>query len=242
MFWRGLLAPVERKRRHEDGLPGSSSLRRESFYGQSIGALSSSLDSLFRLQSVAVFSASAKPGTVANILMRNLLENPFGGVVFPINPKRHAVRGLHCYLNLAAVPVRVELAVIATPAGTVPNVVRDCVEGGVFAAIIISAGFAELGAEGRTLEEEIHGVARSKMRIVGPNCLGIIHPPSSLNASFAASMAATGNIALYTQPKGGHLQGRPRLGAARTRRVQQPCQRRLHARCSFRRPDRPLRR
>jgi acetyltransferase len=161
--------------------------------------LYSSLDSLFRPQSVAVFGASATAGSVGNILMRNLLENPFGGVVFPINPKRRAVQGVSCYPNLAAVPEKVELAVIATPAATVPGVVCDCVEHGVAAAIIISAGFAELGAAGRKHEDEIRGIAQGKMRIVGPNCLGIIHPPSNLNASFAASMALSGQVALLSQ-------------------------------------------
>jgi acetyltransferase len=164
-----------------------------------MSVLRSSLDSLFRPRSVAIFGASATPGSVGNILMRNLLENPFGGVVFPINPKRRAVQGVLCYPNLAAVPEKVELALIATPAATVPNLVRDCVERGVAAAIIISAGFAELGAEGCKLEDEIRGIARGRMRIVGPNCLGIIHPPSNLNASFAASMAAPGHVALLSQ-------------------------------------------
>jgi acetyltransferase len=164
-----------------------------------MSGLRSALDSLFRPQSVAVFGASATPGSVGNILMRNLLENPFGGVVFPINPKRRAVQGVLCYPNLAAVPEKVELAVIATPAATVPNLVRDCAERGVAATIIISAGFSELGAEGRKLEDEIRGIPRGKMRIVGPNCLGIIHPPSNLNASFAVSMAAPGQVALLSQ-------------------------------------------
>jgi acetyl coenzyme A synthetase (ADP forming)-like protein len=164
-----------------------------------VTALRSSLDSFFRPQSVAVIGASVKSGSVGNILMRNLLENPFGGVVFPINPTRRAVQGVHSYPNLAAVPEKVELAVIATPAATVPTLVRDCVENGVPAAIIISAGFAELGAEGRKLEDEIRGIARGKIRIVGPNCLGIIHPPSNLNASFAASMAPRGQVALLSQ-------------------------------------------
>jgi len=161
--------------------------------------LRSSLDSLFRPQSVAVFGASANTGSVGNIILRNLLEKPFGGVVFPINPKRSIVQGITCYPNLAAVPERVELAVIATPAATVPGVVRDCVEHGVAAAIIISVGFAELGAEGRKLEDEIRNIARGKMRIVGPNCLGIIHPPSNLNASCATSMALSGRVALLSQ-------------------------------------------
>jgi len=164
-----------------------------------MNVLHSSLDPLFRPHSVAVFGASARPGSVGNILMRNLLENPFGGVVFPINPKRRVVQGVLCYPNLAAVPEPVELAVIATPAATVPNLVRECVERGVAAAIILSAGFAELGAEGRKLEDEVRGLARGKMRIIGPNCLGIIHPPSNLNASFAASMAAPGQVAFLSQ-------------------------------------------
>src|SRR5262249_25947298 len=108
-----------------------------------------SLDPLFRPRSIAVFGASATPGSVGNILMRNLLENPFGGVVFPINPKRRSVQGVHCYPNLAVVPEKVELAVLATPAAAVPGLVGECVAHGVAAAIIISAGFAELGAEGR---------------------------------------------------------------------------------------------
>ncbi|HEY7423520.1 MAG TPA: bifunctional acetate--CoA ligase family protein/GNAT family N-acetyltransferase [Gemmataceae bacterium] len=164
-----------------------------------MNALRPTLDSLFRPQSVAVFGASVTPGSVGNILMRNLLENPFSGVVFPINPKRRSVQGVHCYPDLASTPDKAELAVIATPAATVPALVRDCVEQGVQAAIIISAGFAELGVEGRKLEEVIRGIARGKMRIVGPNCLGIIYPPSNLNASFAASMASPGKVALLSQ-------------------------------------------
>jgi acetyltransferase len=158
-----------------------------------------SLEPFFRPRSVAVFGASATPGSVGNILMRNLLENPFGGVVQPINPKRKAVQGVHCYPDLVSVSEKVELAVIATPAATVPGLVRECVTHGVPAAIIISAGFAELGTEGRKLEDAIREVAKGKMRIVGPNCLGIIHPTGNLNASFAASMAEPGHVALLSQ-------------------------------------------
>jgi acetyltransferase len=158
-----------------------------------------SLESFFRPRSVAVFGASATPGSVGSILMRNLLENPFGGVVLPINPKRQAVQGVHCYPDLASVPEKVDLAIIATPAATVSELVRECVAHGVSAAIIISAGFAELGTEGRKLEDAIRETARGKMRIVGPNCLGIIHPPGNLNASFADAMAAPGQVALLSQ-------------------------------------------
>ena len=135
-----------------------------------------SLDPIFRPQSVAVFGASATAGSIGNILMHNLLQNYFGGVVYPINPKRRAVQGVFCYPNLVALPLAADLAVIATPAATVPGLIRECADAGVKAAIIISAGFAELGAEGRALEAEIRAIAHGKLRIIGPNCLGIIHP------------------------------------------------------------------
>jgi acetyltransferase len=161
--------------------------------------LRSSLDPLFRPRSVAVVGASATPGSVGSILMRNLIENPFGGVIFPVNPKRRAVHGVLCYPDLAAVPEVPDLAVIATPASTVPGVLTECVARGVRTAIVISAGFSELGAEGRAPERQIREIVRGKMRVIGPNCLGVIHPPSRLNASFAASMARPGTIALLSQ-------------------------------------------
>jgi acetyltransferase len=161
--------------------------------------LSHSLDPIFEPRSVAVVGATVTPGAVGSILMRNLLENPFGGVVYPVNPKRHAVHGVHCYPSLAALPKPVDLAVVATPAATVPGVVKECVDNGIPGAILISAGFSELGAEGRRLEDEIRQVACGRLRVIGPNCLGIIHPPSGLNASFAASMAQSGQVALLSQ-------------------------------------------
>jgi acetyltransferase len=158
-----------------------------------------SLDPIFKPRSVAVVGASSAPGSVGSILMRNLLGNPFGGVVFPVNPKHKAVHGVHCYPDLTRLPERPDLAVVATPAGTVPGVIQECVQQGVPAAIIISAGFSELGAAGRELERQVRDIARGKMRLVGPNCLGVIHPPSNLNASFAADMPRPGNIAMLSQ-------------------------------------------
>lgn len=141
-----------------------------------VAELSHSLDTIFKPRSVAVVGASVTPGTVGSILMRNLLENPFGGVVYPVNPKRNAVHGVHCYPNLAAVPKPVDLAVVSTPAATVPGVVKECVDNGIPAAILISAGFSELGAEGRVLEDQIRRIAKGRMRVIGPNCLGVIRP------------------------------------------------------------------
>ncbi|MFN4261121.1 MAG: GNAT family N-acetyltransferase [Gemmataceae bacterium] len=158
-----------------------------------------SLDPFFRPATVAVIGASGTPGSVGHILMRNLMENPFGGIVYPVNPKRRSVLGVHCYPHLSAVPLPVELAVIATPAASVPAMVEDCVGHGVKAAIIISAGFSELGQEGRALEDRIRRTAQGRLRIIGPNCLGVIHPPSNLNASFAHTMAQPGRIALLSQ-------------------------------------------
>jgi acetyltransferase len=158
-----------------------------------------SLDPFFRPRSVAVVGASAASGSVGSILMRNLLSSPFGGVVYPVNPKRVHVHGVHCYRNLASLPESVDLAVIATPACTVPEVIREGVERGVKAAIIISAGFSELGSEGRALEKQARALAGGHMRLIGPNCLGVLHPPSGLNASFAASMALPGKVALLSQ-------------------------------------------
>jgi acetyltransferase len=158
-----------------------------------------SLHAFFHPKSVAVIGASVTAGSVGSILMRNLLENPFGGVVFPVNPKRKSVHGVLCYPSLNAVPEPVELAVVATPAATVLPAIEECVARGVPAAIIISAGFSELGAEGRALEKKIRDIALGKMRIVGPNCLGVIHPSSGLNASFASSMPKPGRVALLSQ-------------------------------------------
>src|SRR5438067_9195580 len=158
-----------------------------------------SLDPFFKPRSVAVVGASATPGSVGSILVSNLIENQFGGVVYPVNPRRKAVHGALCYPSLAAVPEAVDLAVIVTPAQTVPGVVRECAGRGTKAAIVISAGFSELGAEGKRLQAEVRELARGKLRLVGPNCLGIIHPPSRLNASFAAAMPRLGSVALLSQ-------------------------------------------
>jgi acetyltransferase len=148
---------------------------------------------------VAVIGASASPGSVGNTLMRNLLTNPFDGAVYPVNPKRRSIQGVYAYPNLRAVPETVDLAVIATPAATVPGQVRACVECGARSAIVISAGFSELGADGKRLEQQVRDIAKGKLRVIGPNCLGVIHPPSNLNASFAASMARAGHIVLLSQ-------------------------------------------
>src|SRR5262249_19917915 len=123
----------------------------------------------------------------------------FGGVVYPVNPKRHAVHGVRCYPDLAAIPEPVDLAVIATPAAGVPELIGQCAERDIPGAIVISAGFAELGPQGKALEARIREATGGRVRIVGPNCLGVIRPPAGFNASFASGAVKPGRVALLSQ-------------------------------------------
>jgi acetyltransferase len=158
------------------------------------------LDAIFSPKNVAVIGATENPGSVGRTILWNLISNPFGGTVFPVNPKRASVLGIKAYPNIAAVPEPVDLAVVVTPAPTVPGVIKECVEAGVKGAIIISAGFKEIGAEGAELERQIlENAKRGKMRIIGPNCLGVMNSLTGLNATFAAAMARPGNVGFITQ-------------------------------------------
>ncbi len=158
------------------------------------------LNAIFAPKSIAVVGATEKAGSVGRTLLWNLISNPFGGTVFPVNPQRTSVLGIQAYPNLAALPSQVDLAVIATPAPTVPGIIAECVEAGVKGAIIISAGFKESGAAGAKLEQHILEEARrGKLRIVGPNCLGVMCPLTGLNATFASTMARTGHVGFISQ-------------------------------------------
>ncbi|WP_414752806.1 bifunctional acetate--CoA ligase family protein/GNAT family N-acetyltransferase [Anabaena sp. CCY 9910] len=158
------------------------------------------LDAIFAPQSVAIIGASEKVGSVGRTILWNLISNPFGGTVFPVNPKRHSVLGIKAYPSIAAIPETVDLAIIATPAPTVPGIISECVDAGVQGAIIISAGFKEAGAEGIALERQILAEARrGNIRIIGPNCLGVMSPRTGLNATFASSMARSGNVGFLSQ-------------------------------------------
>jgi acetyltransferase len=158
------------------------------------------LDAIFSPKNVAVIGATESQGTVGRTLLWNLISNPFGGAVFPVNPKRPSVLGVKAYPNIAAVPEKVDLAVISTPAKTVPGIIQECVQAGVKGAIIISAGFKETGPEGVELERQVMEHARSgNMRIIGPNCLGVMNPLSGLNATFASSMARPGSVGFISQ-------------------------------------------
>ncbi|MBF2021742.1 MAG: bifunctional acetate--CoA ligase family protein/GNAT family N-acetyltransferase [Hydrococcus sp. C42_A2020_068] len=157
------------------------------------------LNSILAPETIAVFGATEKEGSVGRTLLWNLISNPFGGTVFPINPARRSVLGIKAYPNIKAVPEPVELAVIATPAPTVPGIIGECVEAGVKGAIIISAGFKEIGSAGLDLERQIIEKARGKMHIIGPNCLGVMNPHTGLNATFASAIARPGNVGFISQ-------------------------------------------
>lgn len=167
----------------------------------SIEALSrerESFEALFKPKTVAVIGATDKEGSVGKAIMENL--KVFQGKVFAINPKRSEVLGVPAFPSIAATPQKVDLAVIVTPAPTVPGIIGECIQAGVKAALIISAGFKEVGPAGVELERQILTMAReAQMRIVGPNCLGIMNTAVSLNATFADAIANKGNVAFISQ-------------------------------------------
>ncbi len=158
------------------------------------------LSIFFSPRSVAVIGASETPGSVGRTVLWNLISNPFGGTVFPVSPKRPSILGIKAYPNVAAVPEPIDLAVIVTPARTVPGIMADCAQAGVRGAIIISSGFKETGHEGEKLEREILTHARrGGMRVIGPNCLGVMSPLTGLNATFAGAMARPGSVGFISQ-------------------------------------------
>ena len=158
------------------------------------------LEVFFRPQTVAVIGATEKPGSAGRTVLTNLIGSPFGGTVFPVNPKRSVVLDIEAYPNVQAVPAPVDLAVIVTPAVTVPAIIGDCVAAGVKGAIIISAGFKETLPAGAELERQIRERLKgSQMRVVGPNSLGVMSPRTGINATIAAGMGRPGNVGLVSQ-------------------------------------------
>jgi acetyltransferase len=159
------------------------------------------LHKIFNPHRVAVIGASDTPTSVGYTVLRNLVGSGFRGVVYPVNPKREAVQGIHAYKDVASLPNPPDLAVICTPAKTVPGLVRELGMAGTKGIVIISAGFREIGEEGRKLENQVleEQAKFPGMRIIGPNCLGIIVPGISLNASFAAATPPKGHIGFISQ-------------------------------------------
>ena len=174
-----------------------------SSFDQSIDVLRSGPDplrSIFAPRSIALVGATERVGSVGRTTLLNLQAAGFAGGLFPINPHRPEVLGLKAYPQLSALPQKPDLVVVITPAHTVPQVIQECADLGVPGAVVISAGFKERGAEGLALEQQIAEIAaRGNVRIVGPNCVGVMNPHCKLNATFAHDMALPGNVAFLSQ-------------------------------------------
>ncbi|HUI85982.1 MAG TPA: GNAT family N-acetyltransferase [Nitrososphaerales archaeon] len=155
---------------------------------------------MFNPKVVALIGASEREGTVGCALMKNLLLGKDRIKIYPINPNRPTILGIKTYPSIDAVPEHVDLAVVATPAKTVPGVVDECGKAGVSGAVVISAGFSEAGPDGKKLEDETKAIcAQYKMRLMGPNCVGFVRPTTSLNATFLRDNPSPGSIAFISQ-------------------------------------------
>ncbi|WP_338040432.1 CoA-binding protein [Methylocucumis oryzae] len=158
------------------------------------------LSRFFTPKTVAIVGASEREDSVGYRLLLNMQEAGFSGGLYPVNNKRDSLLGLKAYPDLLSVPDDLDLVVIATPAATVPGIVRQCGEKNVTSIIIITAGFGELGDEGKRLQQEVLDIAhRYSIRIIGPNCLGVIRPSGYLNATFGDGVVKDGNLALLSQ-------------------------------------------
>jgi acetyltransferase len=154
----------------------------------------------FEATSVALIGAGERDGSLGAVLLANLTESGFKGPIYPVNPHHDTVQDRRCYPSIGSVGASVDLAVIVTPAATVPGVLEECGVAGIRAAVVLSAGFRETGDEGRELEQSVLSIARQHgIRFIGPNCLGVMRPDIGLNATFSPVMAEPGRIALVSQ-------------------------------------------
>ncbi len=158
------------------------------------------LSPLFAPRTVAVIGASNRLESVGGLVFRNLIEGGYQGRCFPINPKHKDIQGQPAFTTVEQIPERIDLAVIATKADTVPAIIEACGQQGVRSAVILSAGFHETGAHGAALEKAVlENARRYGLRLIGPNCLGVIRPELGLNATFTNSAVKPGNLALISQ-------------------------------------------
>ena len=158
------------------------------------------LEPLFLPRSVAVIGATNRPGTVGLSVLTNLLDSKFPLKIYPINPSHPEVAGIKTQKRIADLPGGVDLALVVTPAQTVPAIIGECVDAGVKSAVVISAGFREQGVEGARLEAEIKKhLQRGSLRLIGPNCMGFMNPTIGLNATFAKAMPKKGSVAFLSQ-------------------------------------------
>ncbi len=159
----------------------------------------SPLASIFTPKSVALIGATERVGSVGRTVMENLTGTSFGGPVWPVNPKSPSILGIPAYKSIRELPAVPDLIVVTTPAGTVPGIIQEAVDFGVPSAVVISAGFKEVGETGKALERQIAQAIRGKMRLIGPNCLGVMNPVGGLNATFAKAMVPAGRLAFISQ-------------------------------------------
>jgi acetyltransferase len=158
------------------------------------------LDRMFQPKSIAVIGASEKAGSVGASVMQNLIAGGFTGEIYPVNPRYRKVYRRKVYHGIRSIDATIDMAVIATPINTVPWIIKECATINCGGAVIISAGGKEIGAEGAGIEERIKQAAgQSNLRIIGPNCLGIVCSKSNLNASFAGRMPKPGKMAFISQ-------------------------------------------
>ncbi|RPJ47871.1 MAG: bifunctional acyl-CoA synthetase/GNAT family N-acetyltransferase [Betaproteobacteria bacterium] len=158
------------------------------------------LTPLFEPASVAIIGASTRGGSIGAVLIENMLAARYRGTLYAVNPRQTSIRGVPCFPSIDKVPQRVDLAVIATPPETVPQLIAQCGIAGVHAVVVITAGFSETGADGARLERELLENARQhRVRVIGPNCLGIMRPELGLNATFARGNALPGSLGLVSQ-------------------------------------------
>ena len=199
------------------------------------------LDALFLPASVAVIGATERPGTVGRTVLEKLLHPSFQGQgVCRQFAARRSLRAQGIRRVFAAVPDKVDLAVVATPANTVPQIIGECVDAGVKSAVVISAGFRERGAEGVKLERQIQEqLGRGAMRLIGPNCLGIMNPTIGLNATFAKD-APCSRQRCFSEPERGLADRDSRLGPTGAGGLQRDRLHRLHAGRGLGRSDLPL--
>src|SRR3989344_5649505 len=158
------------------------------------------MQKLFAPKSIAIIGASTREGSVGSSVVHNLLNGGYKGVLYPVNPKAEKVLDLPCYPTVSVIKEEIDLAIIIVPAPSVPTVLKEVGEKSIPAAIIISSGFKETGDAGAALEEEIARLANVyKIALLGPNCLGFLHPKLGLNASFARTMPKEGTVAFFSQ-------------------------------------------
>ena len=158
------------------------------------------LTPLFEPAAVAIVGASTRAGSIGAVLVGNMLAAGFRGKLYAVNPHHRRIKGVSCFPRIADLPQRVDLAVIATPPQTVPQLIADCGAAGVPAAVVITAGFSETGGAGAVLERELLEHARRHgVRVIGPNCLGVMRPAIGLNATFARGSALPGTLGLISQ-------------------------------------------